>query len=256
MPGKVSETKKNTDDDDLRNKLHEMIQRFPTWGYRRLWAWLRFRETGFEFVNKKRVYRVLREERWLVKQRRKNPRPRVQRSRSVAKTSNQRWAIDATTFWAGRDGVAHVIAVMDCYDREIVGWEIAFRGRSREATNCLEKACLRRFGLLYPQEEKRPVLRSDNGKIFCSKAFRRTCSQFAMSQEFITPYTPEQNGMIERFFRSLKEECIWLNNFASFAEAKEKIEQWIRFYNEERPHQSLGYRSPCEVASNYLQQVA
>jgi transposase InsO family protein len=51
------------------------------------------------------------------------------------------------------------------------------------------------------------VLRSDNGLIFQSRRFRAACKDYRLRQEFITPYTPEQNGMIERFFRSLKEEC-------------------------------------------------
>ena len=64
-----------------------------------------------------------------------------------------------------------------------------------------------------------------------------------LSQEFITPYTPEQNGMIERFFRSLKEECVWQH---SFAEAKRIIAEWIEWDNAGRPHQALGYQSPAE----------
>ncbi len=61
---------------------------------------------------------------------------------------------------------------------------------------------------------------------------------------FITPYTPQQNGLIERFFRTLKEECVWQHQFESFEHAKRVITQWIRWYNEGRPHQSLGYLSP------------
>jgi putative transposase len=53
--------------------------------------------------------------------------------------------------------------------------------------------------------------------------------------EFITPYTPEQNGMIERFFRSLKEECVWQHSFVSFEHARRELSAWIRWYNQERP---------------------
>jgi transposase len=68
----------------------------------------------------------------------------------------------------------------------------------------------------------------------------------ALRQEFITPYTPQQNGLIERFFRSLKEECVWITAFDSFQEAKQAVARWIRWYNQERPHQALGYLSPSE----------
>ena len=53
-------------------------------------------------------------------------------------------------------------------------------------------------------------------------------------------------GLIERFFRSLKEECVWQHNFADFHEARRAIHQWIQWYNQERPHQSLGYLSPLQ----------
>jgi putative transposase len=61
-----------------------------------------------------------------------------------------------------------------------------------------------------------PTLRSDNGLIFTSSAFREACKFYRLEQEFITPYTPEQNGLVERFFRSLTEECTWQHNFGGF----------------------------------------
>jgi len=62
--------------------------------------------------------------------------------------------------------------------------------------------------------------------------------------------------MIERFFRSLKEECIWQHNFTSFGEARRAVRRWIRWYNDERPHQALAYKSPTEFRRDLnLQQV-
>lgn len=61
--------------------------------------------------------------------------------------------------------------------------------------------------------------------------------KYGLEPEFITPYTPQQNGVIERFMRSLKEESIWLQLFSCFREAKTIIESWIDEYNSERPHQ-------------------
>ena len=157
--------------------------------------------------------------------------------------SNTRWAMDVTHIPVGTDGWAHLAAVIDCHDREIIGYEFALRGRAREAERALEEACLSRFGTLRPTGAT-PVVRSDNGLIFQSRRFRRACHDYRLSQEYVTPYTPEQNGLIERFFRSLKEECAWLQNFANFMDAKAAIRRWIEWYNEARPHQALGYRSP------------
>ncbi len=223
---------------------------FPTYGYRRLWALVRFKE-GF-FVNKKRVHKLCKELRLQVKTLRQRPRPRADAMPSQTKASNQRWAIDATSFDCGRDGLGHLIAIIDCHDRQVVGWHMGLRGRAKEAVAALEDACLARFGTLLKCSDQRPVLRSDNGLIFQSRDFRRSCDDFGLEQEFITPYTPRQNGMIERFFRSLKEECVWLQRFKSFCEARKIVSNWIRYYNEERPHQSLGYRSPNDVAPTLL----
>jgi len=225
----------------LATQLQALIEQHPTYGYRRLWALLRFGQG--QCVNRKAVYRTLRIKRWLVHQRIRTPRPRVQCRRSRALQSNHRWAVDVTHIPCRQDGWGHLTAVIDCHDREIVGYEFALRGRAKKAERALEAACLARFGTLRPVGST-PILRSDNGLIFQSRRFRQACRDYRLNQEFITPYTPEQNGLIERFFRSLKEECVWQHRFASFDEARRTISQWMQWYNEARPHQALGYQSP------------
>jgi putative transposase len=228
-------------DPHLVERVHQLILQHPTYGYRRVWALLRHREG--ERVNRKKIYRLMKVKGWMVHQRLVTPRPRVQKLRSRASASNERWAMDLTHIYCGSDGWGHLAAVIDCHDREIVGYEFALRGRAKEAERALEQACLKRFGTLRPVEQT-PVLRSDNGLVFQSRRFREACRFYRLKQEYITPYTPEQNGMIERFFRSLKEECVWQHNFESFGQASEKVRDWIKWYNEQRPHQALGYQSP------------
>ncbi len=75
-----------------------------------------------------------------------------------------------------------------------------------------------------------------------SRRFRAACRDHRLAQEFITPYIPEQNGIVERFFRSVKKECVWQHNFVSFEHARRELTAWILWYNEGRPHQALGYR--------------
>ena len=238
---------------ELAATIRRLIEEFPTYGYRRLWALLRHREKVL--VNRKVVYRLLQAKGWLVHQRVVTARPRVQGRKSQTEVSDTRWAMDVTHIDCGDDGWGHLAAVIDCHDREIIGYEFALRGRAREAERALETACLARFGTLRPVGLT-PVLRSDNGLIFQSRRFRAACADYRLKQEFITPYTPEQNGLIERFFRSLKEECVWLQNFASFAEAKRAIERWIAWYNDGRPHQALRYLSPRQYREQQQQKVA
>jgi putative transposase len=240
-------------DEVLVERIADLIRKHPTFGYRRLWALLRFAD-GL-VVNLKTVYRILKAKRWFVHQHTVTSRPRVQGRRSVAPASNVRWAMDLTHVYCGEDGWGHLAAIIDCHDREIVGWEFSLRGRAHEAERALEEACLHRFGTLRP-DGPTPVIRSDNGLIFTARRFRAACRDYRLRQEFITPYTPEQNGMIERFFRSLKEECVWQHNFAGYVEARTAISQWIRWYNERRPHQALGYLSPHQHRAQQLQAVA
>lgn len=252
---KVIDLDKVRQENQLVEQIKELVQTYPTWGYRRIWAWLRHKQ-GMS-INRKKVYRIMREQGWQARKIIRTPRPRVQDKRSVVSTPNTRWAIDATSLWSKNDGWIGLMAVIDCCTRQIVGYELAKRGRAIEASAALEEACLAQFGLVYPKQgDIRPMLRSDNGKVFTSKLFVARCKQYGLEQEFTTPYCPQQNGMIERFFRTLKEECVWQHNFESFSQAKTIIGEFIDFYNNERLHQSLGYLSPADFSATLSQHVA
>jgi putative transposase len=227
----------------LLTRIKTIIEEFPTYGYRRVCAILRRRDKLT--INRKKVYRLMRNQRWLISQRQTSPKPRVQKKRSRTEQSDVRWAMDITHIDCGADGWGHLTAVIDCHDRELVGFEFALRGRAQEAERALEMACLARFGTVRPSGAT-PVIRSDNGLVFQSRRFREACRFYRLRQEYITPYTPEQNGLIERFFRSFKEECVWQQIFADFAAARRAVLAWISWYNAERPHQALSYLSPHE----------
>lgn len=159
---------------ELVEKLRRLIERHPTFGYPRLWAMLR--REGLK-VNRKAVYRALRTKNWMVHQRRVTPRLRVRASASRTPHSDVRWAMGVTHINAGIDGWAHLAVVIDCYDREVIGQELALRGSAREAERAVEAACLRRFGMLRSRGPK-PVVRSDNGLIFQSRRFRAACRDY------------------------------------------------------------------------------
>ena len=203
-------------------------------------------------VNRKKVARIMRLMGWTLKQRRPRMRPRARAMRSVSERSNQRWATDMTHIYCGRDGWCHMPLVIDCADREIIGWRISRNGKAHVAEAALEDALIKRFGP-GPQAPKDLALRSDNGLIFLAKSYRTTVKDYGLRQEFITPYTPEQNGVVERVFRTLKEECVWIHRFDSIEEAERKISQWINKYNTERPHESLGWLTPSEWRQRHKQ---
>lgn len=229
-------------DPELERQVYELIQQFPTFGIRRVWAYLRHRK-GLR-VNRKRIERLMRRKGWTMKARRVGRRPRVEVARSVAERPNERWATDiALVFCGAKDGWCSFVPVIDCCTREAMGWELALTAKAKTAERALEGALIRRFGWVGGAPAGM-TLRHDNGLVFGSRLYRRTARAYGLRQEYITPYTPEENGMVERFIRSFKEECAWLHRFESIEEARRVIGRWVDWYNTDRPHQALGYETP------------
>ena len=102
---------------------------------------------------------------------------------------------------------------------ERCGWQTRHRGRTPCARGLV--ACR--------------GLRCDSGLVFTSRRYTATVAAYGLMQEFITPYTPEQSGVVERFIRSLKEECAWQHRFESNSHARDVIGCWMRHYNTVRP---------------------
>ena len=89
------------------------------------------------------------------------------------------------------------------------------------------------------------LLRSDNGLVFTSRAYTRMVRSYGLRQEFITPHCPQQNGLVERVIRTLKEQCVHRHRFETQQYASRVIGEWIGFYNTRRPHQALGMKTPA-----------
>ncbi|GFE84977.1 hypothetical protein GCM10011487_69770 [Steroidobacter agaridevorans] len=136
--------------------------------------------------------------------------------------------------------------VIDCCTRELLGWHLSRSGRSRTAEAALEQALIARFGTL-GRVPAPFLLRSDNGLVFTSRSYTALVRGYGLRQEFITPHSPEQNGMVERVIRTLKDQCVHRHRFETLQHASRVIGDWIRFYNNGRPHQSLGMRTPAEA---------
>jgi putative transposase len=225
----------------LTQRVREVMEENPMYGVRRITAVIR--RNLQKAVNRKAIHRILKTNGWQIRKKSSGFKKRAQTMTSQVGNSNERWAIDATTIFCGVDGWSPLTAIIDCHDRCIVGWRLSSSGISKHAAACLEDALRRRKEELQPGEL---MLRSDNGLIFGSKPFVSVAKEYGVEQEYITPYTPEQNGMIERFFRTIKEECIWQHCFKSRDEAFKVIANWMDAYNQIRPHSALGYLSPEE----------
>ena len=101
--------------------------------------------------------------------------------------------------------------------------------------SALEQALIASFGTL-GRVTTPFLLRSDNGLVFTSRAYTRLVRSYGLRQEFITPHCPQQNGMIERVFRTLKEQCVHSHRFETQRHASRVIGEWSRFYNTCRPY--------------------
>ena len=218
--------------------IKAMIEENPSFGYRTVAHLLEF--------NKNTVQRIFQLKGWQVRKRPVGFRPRIEALPSVAKRPNERWATDMCRIWCGRDGWSTLALVIDCHSRELLGWHLSRSGKSKTAESALEQALIARFGTLgrVPQSF---LLRSDNGLVFTSRSFRRLVKSYDLRQKFITPHSPEQNGMVERVIRTLKDQCVHRHRFETLQHASRVIADWIGFYNHRRPHQALGMKTPAEA---------
>lgn len=216
--------------------IKEMIEENPSFGYRTV-AYL----LGF---NKNTVQRIFQIKGWQVRKRPVGSRPRIEALPSVAQAPNERWSTDLARVWGGKDGWLTLALVMDCQTRELLGWHLSRSGKASTAVAALEHALIARFGTLGRVDETF-LLRSDNGLVFTSRKYTALVRSYGLRQEFITPHCPQQNGMMERVIRSVKEQCVHRQRFESLAHASRVIGDWVMFYNNRRPHQALGMKTPA-----------
>ncbi len=218
--------------------------RKPAYGYRRVSWWLR-RKEGL-VVNRKRVLRVMRERGLLVRSRRLRARRRKEWGRVETERPNQVWQADLTKVWAGPAvGWAYLVSLIDCHTREIVGWDLSARCRTQEALAAVEQAVLER--LPAGSREAGLTLTTDNGTQFTSTRFLETLAELGITHRRTAYHHPEGNSYIERFHRSLKEEEVWVSEYRNLEEARQSIGRYLWEYNHDRPHQSLGDRTPREA---------
>ncbi|MBB5020406.1 putative transposase [Chitinivorax tropicus] len=195
-------------------------------------------------MNKNTVQRIFQRKGWQVRKRAVGFRPRIQVVPSVAQLPDERRATDLCRIWAGQGGWCQLALVMDCCTRELLGWHLSRCGKSKTAESALEQALINRFG--YLGRVTGPfLLCSDNGLVFTSQSYTAQVKGYGLQQEFITPCTPEQNGMVERLIRTLKAQCVHRHRFESLAHASRVIADWVGYDNHRRPHQALGMQTPA-----------
>src|SRR5262249_9245913 len=220
-------------DEPLRTWLVEHAREKPRFGYRRLQVLLR--RSG-EQVNHKRLHRVYREAGLAIRRKKRKHCVREGKPLLARTSANQEWALDFVHDAVECGRTIRVLSVVDAFTRECLALEVDTSFASRRVTRALDAVAQQR-GL--PQ-----MIRCDNGPELTSRHFLAWCVERKIEIVHIQPGKPMQNGRLESFNGRLREECLNLSCFQNLFDARAKITAWQKEYNQERPHSSLGYRTP------------
>jgi putative transposase len=130
--------------------------------------------------------------------------------------------------------------VIDDYNREVLDIEIGFSLPAEKVTSCLDRIAIVRD---YPD-----MIRVNNGPEFTSAWLKEWSEKHGILLHHIQPGKPAQNGFIERFNRTYREDILDMYLFDSLDEVRQVTTPWIKFYNGDRPHESIDNKSPQEFA--------
>jgi len=233
----------NDNDLALMRRLDELFTAWPFLGSRRMAALLR---AEGQSVNRKHVQRLMRQMGIAAL----GPKPRTTKPAPGHKIfpyllrdmaidrPNQVWAADITYLPIGR-GFLYLVAVMDWASRAVLSWRLSNTMDVSFCVSALEEA-LARYG-------KPEIFNTDQGSQFTSAAFTGALIAAGVKISMDGRGRWMDNVFVERLWRSLKHEDIYLKGYADGREAKAGIGAWFAFYNSVRPHQALGNRTPMAL---------
>lgn len=230
------------DDSEIITCLESLIEKHPSIGF---WmSYYRIRAQGYKW-NHKRVYRVYTALKLNIRRRAKKRLPsRVKQELFQPQRPNQVWSLDfmSDSLWSGKR--FRVLNVIDDYNREILAIE--------PDTSLPTGRVIRVLEMLKETRGLPEMIRSDNGPEFISQKLDHWAKENKVRLIFIQPGSPTQNAYIERFNGSLRRELFNAYIFKTISEVKQKTEQWMIDYNQNRPHKALNYKTPWEVFNNFV----
>lgn len=236
-------------DQQLLEKTREIALQRPTYGTRRMAAMLT--RTLKIAVNRKRVQKIFRKLGYIVPSRTKREIIRSKNKTVQTSRPNEIWEVDLTYIYCGIDGWGYLFNVFDIYTREWVSYCFDLSAIKENAIISIENALVSHRNVIPEQL----IIRADNGSQYTSKAFRKSMLTLGLKIEHIAVNTPEQNGHIESFHKTLKKEYIWSNDFQNYQQTDIAIREAFVDYNQNRIHSSLGYLTPYEFISKLKTQV-
>ena len=151
---------------------------------------------------------------------------------------NQVWSVDIT-YIRLLQGFVYLVAIIDWYSRYVLSWKLS---NTMDVSFCIEAL---QDALMY--ERKPEIFNSDQGSQFTSEAFINILKSNNIKISMDGRGRAFDNIFVERLWRSVKYEEVYLHEYSSAKEAKEKLKTYFEYYNYERHHQSLKYKKPAEV---------
>jgi putative transposase len=232
-------------DDEERQlvaRLHELVGEHPRYGYRFMTAILR--REGWR-VNRKRVYRLWRQEGFQVPRKQRKKR-RLGSSaggclRRRAEHKDHVWAWDFVFDRTANGRSIKWLSIVDEYTRECLALEVDRNMTSEDVLDVLRDLFVIRG---VPKH-----IRSDNGPEFIAHAIRRFLAAAGVETLYVEPGSPWQNGYAESFHSRLRSELLDAEVFENVADAQSLSAAWKSDYNHYRPHSSLSYQTPAEFAA-------
>jgi transposase InsO family protein len=220
-------------------------------GHRKVWARLHY-GLGLP-VGRNRVLRLMRDNQLLSPYRRP-PRPANDHDGTILTDApDVMWGTDATLVQTAEDGRVWVFAAIDHFNSEVVGHYVSTDGSRFSALEPISQAVAARCGGSGADAARGVTLRLDNGPQYTAHHFTRQVGHWGLALSYAFPHQPECNGVIERFFRTLKEQTIWGQTFRTAAEVRAAVADFVARYNALWRLERLGYLSPLACRARHRQ---
>lgn len=219
------------DDDELLLLVRQVLKRSPfhTEGVKKVH--LRLRHMGYR-ASRERVNRVMRQAGLLSPQRCRRAEKHHDGT-IIPETVNRIWGTDATMLQTTKGQRLWLFALIDHYSAEILGWHIVPVGQGTRwaALEPVKQAVSKIFGRVDKGVCSDLALRHDWGPQYAAKAFGDELKFLGITNSPGFEHEPETNGVIERFFRTAKEECLYVEYFSDLDDARERVSSWMQTYN-------------------------
>ena len=204
-------------------------------------AW-RMIDEDVAYVSPSTVYRILREAKLVCPWRRRTKRRREELEK--AQRPNERWGTDLMYLRIGA-GQYYLVTFLDEYSRYLAHWELLSDMGGVSVGLAAQTALDKEKNSWEGTKTEPPEIRSDNGSCYVSREFREVLAQNGLSHQRIKPHCPEENGLVERSNRTLRE-ALEETELTNRQQAEDVLETIIGWYNGQRLHRALGYLRPVD----------